>query len=60
MNPRLHMEIETVVLLADPRMQAIASKLVKEIAILGGDVKPFTSHYVAERLSKRCKELAGK
>jgi pantetheine-phosphate adenylyltransferase len=60
MNQRLNMEIETVVLMADPRMQAIASKLVKEIAILGGDVKPFTSPYVAERLAKRCKELAGK
>jgi pantetheine-phosphate adenylyltransferase len=60
MNQRLNMEIETVVLMADPRMQAIASKLVKEIAILGGDVKPFTSPYVAERLAKRCKELADK
>jgi pantetheine-phosphate adenylyltransferase len=56
MNQRLNMEIETVVLMADPRMQAIASKLVKEIAILGGDVRPFTSPYVAEQLEKRCKE----
>ena len=60
MNQRLNMEIETVVLMADPRMQAIASKLVKEIALLGGDVKPFTSPYVAERLTRRCKELAGR
>ncbi len=56
MNQRLNMEIETVVLMADPRMQAIASKLVKEIALLGGDVKPFTSPYVAEQLVKRSKE----
>jgi pantetheine-phosphate adenylyltransferase len=56
MNQRLNMEIETVVLMADPRMQAIASKLVKEIALLGGDVTPFTSPYVAEQLVKRCKE----
>jgi pantetheine-phosphate adenylyltransferase len=60
MNQRLNMEIETVVLMADPRMQAIASKLVKEIAILGGDVRPFTSAYVAEKLTQRCKERAGK
>jgi pantetheine-phosphate adenylyltransferase len=60
MNQRLNMDIETVVLMADPRMQAIASKLVKEIAILGGDVKPFTSPYVAERLSKRAKEQANR
>jgi pantetheine-phosphate adenylyltransferase len=56
MNQRLNKDIETVVLMADPRMQAIASKLVKEIAILGGDVKPFTSAYVADQLVKRCKE----
>jgi pantetheine-phosphate adenylyltransferase len=56
MNQRLNMEIETVVLMADPRMQAIASKLVKEIAVLGGDVRPFTSAYVAEQMIKRCKE----
>ena len=56
MNQRLNMDIETVVLMADPRMQAIASKLVKEIAILGGDVRPFTSPYVAAQLVKRCKE----
>ncbi|HEX4303144.1 MAG TPA: pantetheine-phosphate adenylyltransferase [Rhizomicrobium sp.] len=60
MNQRLNMEIETVVLMADPRMQAIASKLVKEIALLGGDVRPFTSPNVAEQLVKRCKERTGK
>jgi pantetheine-phosphate adenylyltransferase len=50
------MEIETVFLMADPRHQAIASRLVKEIAMLGGEVKAFTSPYVAELLIKRCKE----
>ncbi len=56
MNQRRTRDIETVVLMADPRMQAIASKLVKAIAVLGGDVKPFTSPYVAEQLVKRSKE----
>jgi pantetheine-phosphate adenylyltransferase len=60
MNQRLDMEIETVFLMADPRSQAIASRLVKEIAMLGGDVRPFTSPYVADLLTKRCKELKGK
>ena len=60
MNQRLNMDIETVVLMADPRMQAIASKLVKEIALLGGDVKAFTTPNVAEQLVKRCKERIGK
>ncbi len=57
MNQRLNTEIETVFLMADPRHQAIASRLVKEIALLGGDIAPFTPPSVAEALVKRCKEL---
>jgi pantetheine-phosphate adenylyltransferase len=56
MNQRLNPEIETVFLMADPRHQAIASRLVKEIAMLGGDVSAFTSPYVSKLLVKRCKE----
>ena len=56
MNQRLSSEIETVFLMADPRHQAIASRLVKEIALLGGDVTPFTTRTVAEALVRRCKE----
>jgi len=56
MNQRLNPEIETVFLMADPRHQAIASRLVKEIAMLGGDVTAFTSPYVSKLLVKRCKE----
>jgi pantetheine-phosphate adenylyltransferase len=50
MNQQLDREIETVFLMADPRHQAIASKLVKEIATLGGDVAKFVSPAVRERL----------
>src|ERR1700759_4794501 len=56
MNQRLSSEIETVFLMADPRHQAIASRLVKEIALLGGDITPFTTPAVAEALVKHCKE----
>ena len=41
MNQQLNREIETVFLMADPRHQAIASRLVKEIARLGGDIDSF-------------------
>lgn len=58
MNQRMSPEIEQVFLMADPRNQAINSRLVKEIAMLGGDVTPFTTPYVANLLGKRCKELA--
>jgi pantetheine-phosphate adenylyltransferase len=57
MNQRLNSEIETMFLMADPRHQAIASRLVKEIARLGGDVAPFTTPAIAEALVKRFKEL---
>jgi pantetheine-phosphate adenylyltransferase len=50
MNQQMNREIETVFLMADPRHQAIASRLVKEIAQLGGNITPFVSPSVAERL----------
>ena len=56
MNQRLNAEIETVFLMADPRHQAINSRLVKEIGMLGGNVAPFTTPYIAELLVKRCAE----
>jgi pantetheine-phosphate adenylyltransferase len=53
MNQRLDPNIETVFLMADPRHQAIASRLVKEIASFGGDVSAFTTPAVARALKKR-------
>lgn len=53
MNQQLDREIETVFFMADPRHQAIASKLVKEIAVLGGDVTKFVSPSVKDRLLEK-------
>ena len=50
MNQQLNRDIETVFLMADPRHQAIASRLVKEIAQLGGEVNRFVSPAVEARL----------
>ncbi|MDO8323383.1 MAG: pantetheine-phosphate adenylyltransferase [Phenylobacterium sp.] len=50
MNQQLDRDIETVFLMADPRHQAVSSKLVKEIAILGGEVNKFVSPGVREAL----------
>lgn len=50
MNRALDHAIETVFLMADARRQAIASKLVKEIARLGGDVSPFVTPAVVSAL----------
>jgi pantetheine-phosphate adenylyltransferase len=41
MNRRLDQEIETVFLMASETNQFIASRLVKEIARLGGDISGF-------------------
>lgn len=53
MNRALDASIETVFLMADARRQAIASKLVKEIARLGGDVSKFVTPSVNEALVTR-------
>lgn len=53
MNQRLNADIETVFLMADPRHQAIASRLVKEIARLGGDIGSFVSPAVAAQVLAR-------
>lgn len=50
MNRALDASVETVFLMADARRQAIASKLVKEIARLGGDVSKFVPPAVHEAL----------
>ena len=50
MNRALDSSIETVFLMAEARHQAIASKLVKEIARMDGDVSKFVTPRVKERL----------
>lgn len=53
MNRRLNDEIETVFLMAEAEHQAIASRLVKEIARLGGDVSSFVPAEVKRALEAR-------
>ncbi|MEL6451987.1 MAG: pantetheine-phosphate adenylyltransferase [Pseudomonadota bacterium] len=53
MNRRLDDSIETVFLMAEAEHQAIASKLVKEIARLGGDVSKFVTPLVNDALRER-------
>ena len=53
MNRALHDEIETVFLMAEAQHQAIASRLVKEIARLGGDVSKFVTPAVRDALLKK-------
>jgi len=53
MNQQLDRNIETVFLMADPRHQAVASRLVKEIAALGGDITAFVPPEVAVKLRSK-------
>ncbi|MCC1493359.1 pantetheine-phosphate adenylyltransferase [Cognatishimia sp. F0-27] len=53
MNRALDDTVETVFLMAEARHQAIASKLVKEIARLNGDVSKFVTPPVRDALIDR-------
>ena len=53
MNQKLNDRIETVFLMADVALQPIASKLVKEIAIFGGDIRKFVTPRVCEEVVAR-------
>lgn len=53
MNQQLDPMIETVFLMADVSLQPIASKLVKEIALFGGDIAPFVSEAVRRDVAAR-------
>jgi pantetheine-phosphate adenylyltransferase len=53
MNRQLNQAVETVFLMADVSLQPIASRLVKEIAIYGGDISKFVSPAVREDVTAR-------
>jgi len=53
MNRALDSSVETVFLMAEARHQAIASKLVKEIARLDGDITRFVTPNVKEKLLEK-------
>lgn len=56
MNQQLDDDIETVFLMADVSLQPIASRLVKEIALFGGDISRFVSKEVCEEVIARVEE----
>jgi pantetheine-phosphate adenylyltransferase len=60
MNQQLNSRIETVFLMADIGLQPIASKLVKEIAFYGGDVSPFVSAPICQRVQERVARIGRK
>lgn len=60
MNQQLNQRIETVFLMADVSLQPIASRLVKEIALYGGDIRKFVPPIVAEEVVARVNVIGRK
>jgi pantetheine-phosphate adenylyltransferase len=60
MNQQLNDRIETVFLMADVSLQPIASRLVKEIALYGGDIAKFVPPAVRDEVADRVTRLGRK
>jgi pantetheine-phosphate adenylyltransferase len=55
MNYQINPEIETVFLMADPKYQTIASRLVKEVARYGGNISAFVPKKVGFEVVEKVK-----
>ena len=60
MNQQINPRVETVFLMADVALQPIASKLVKEIALYGGDIRKFVPPLVSDEVVARVTKLGRK
>jgi pantetheine-phosphate adenylyltransferase len=60
MNQQLNNRIETVFLMADVALQPIASRLVKEIAIYGGNIRRFVPPQVEVDVRARVEQIGRK
>jgi pantetheine-phosphate adenylyltransferase len=58
MNQQINDRVETVFLMADVALQPIASRLVKEIAMYGGEIAKFVPPQVAVDVRARVAELS--
>ncbi len=57
MNQQINPNIETLFLMADVSLQPIASRLVKEIALFGGDITRFVSATARTDILKRIETI---
>jgi pantetheine-phosphate adenylyltransferase len=60
MNQQLNGRIETVFLMADVSLQPIASRLVKEIALFGGEIAKFVPPTVRDEVVARVEQIGRK
>lgn len=57
MNRQLNDRIETLFLMADVSLQPIASRLVKEIALYGGEIAKFVTPAIRDEVMARVKQM---
>ncbi|SFN68656.1 pantetheine-phosphate adenylyltransferase [Sphingomonas sp. OK281] len=60
MNQQINPRVETVFLMADVALQPIASRLVKEIALYGGNIAKFVPESVREEVVARVEKMGRK
>ena len=60
MNQQINPRVETVFLMADVALQPIASRLVKEIAMFGGNIAKFVSPAVCTDVVERVEKIGRK
>ena len=60
MNRQLNDQVETVFLMADVSLQPISSRLVKEIALYGGDIIKFVTPAVRDDVAARVEKIGRK
>jgi pantetheine-phosphate adenylyltransferase len=59
MNRQLMPDIETIFMTPTDKYQFVSATLVREIAMLGGDVTKFVSPIVSDRLREKLQQLGG-
>lgn len=60
MNRQLNDRVETIFLMADVSLQPIASRLVKEIALYGGDIRKFVTPAIRDDVVARVAQMQAK
>ena len=53
MNYRLNPKIDTILVYSKPELNIISSSLIKEVALMGGDIHQFVPEIVASELQKK-------
>lgn len=58
MNRELNADCETLFMMTSPEYSFVSSRLIKEIALCGGDISPFVPDFVADAIRKKAEQGA--